>query len=131
MPILTVLLYVAIFIVALLLIVLILIQPAKSGGMGAAFGGIGESVFGGKAGSHLTKTTVVMTTIFFVIALVLAAVIGLGRRGEGDAVKQLAAAKAVQQSAEQSKKDDADKAGLSAAPAENKPAEAPAAADKK
>ena len=54
MPILTVLLYVVLFIIALLLIALILIQPAKSGGMGAAFGGVGESVFGGKAGSHLT-----------------------------------------------------------------------------
>lgn len=77
----TILLYAMIFIVSVLLIALILIQPSKSGGMGAAFGGIGESVFGGKAGSHLTKTTVVVTTIFFVIALVLAAFIG---RGLGD-----------------------------------------------
>ena len=76
MSILEVSLYAVIFIVALLLIVLILIQPSKSGGMGAAFGGIGESVFGGKAGSHLTKTTVIMTTIFFIVALGLAAVIG-------------------------------------------------------
>ncbi len=74
--ILTVFLYVMIFIVALLLIALIMIQPSKSGGMGAAFGGIGESVFGGKAGSHLTKSTVILTTVFFVIALALAAVIG-------------------------------------------------------
>lgn len=73
---LTVFLYVMIFIVALLLITLIMIQPSKSGGMGAAFGGIGESVFGGKAGSHLTKGTVVFTAVFFLIALILAAVIG-------------------------------------------------------
>ena len=78
MYILTVFLYVMIVVVALLLIALILIQPSKSGGMGATFGGIGESVFGGKAGSHLTKTTVVLTTIFFVIALTLAAFIGRG-----------------------------------------------------
>lgn len=82
---LTVFLYVMIFIVAVLLIALIMIQPSKSGGMGAAFGGIGESVFGGKAGSHLTKSTVVLTAIFFVIALVLAAVIG-HRSDEGAAV---------------------------------------------
>ena len=81
--ILTVFLYVMLFIVALLLIALIMIQPSKSGGMGAAFGGIGESVFGGKAGSHLTKSTVVLTTVFFVIALLLAAVIG--HRGSGSA----------------------------------------------
>lgn len=76
MAIFTVFLYVMIFVVSLLLIALILIQPSKSGGMGAAFGGIGESAFGGKAGSHLTKTTVIMTAIFFVVALALAAVIG-------------------------------------------------------
>ena len=85
----TVILYVVIFIVALLLIALILIQPSKSGGMGAAFGGIGESVFGGKAGSHLTKSTVVLTAVFFVLALALAAVIGHTAGGEGDSVQQL------------------------------------------
>ncbi|MBE6358433.1 MAG: preprotein translocase subunit SecG [Lentisphaerae bacterium] len=88
MPILTVLLYVVLFIIALLLIALILIQPAKSGGMGAAFGGVGESVFGGKAGSHLTKTTVVLTAVFFVIALGLAAVIGRSSGGEGDDLRE-------------------------------------------
>jgi preprotein translocase subunit SecG len=87
MSILTVCLYAVIFIVALLLIVLILIQPSKSGGMGAAFGGIGESVFGGKAGSHLTKTTVIMTTIFFVAALGLAAVIGHEGAGQDEGLR--------------------------------------------
>lgn len=77
---LTVFLYVLVVLAAVLLIGLILIQPAKSGGMGAAFGGIGESVFGGKAGSHLTKATVWLTAIFFIIALALAALIGHGVR---------------------------------------------------
>ena len=71
-------LYSLVVVVALLLIGLILIQPAKSGGMGAAFGGVGESVFGGKAGSHLTKATVWMTALFFVLCLVLAVLIGHG-----------------------------------------------------
>jgi preprotein translocase subunit SecG len=90
---LTTFLYVLIFIVALLLIGLILIQPSKSGGMGTAFGGIGESVFGGKAGSHLTKTTVIMTTIFFIVALVLAALIGHSNGGESKNVMSKVAAK--------------------------------------
>ena len=94
MPVLTVLLYVVIFIVALLLIALILLQPSKSGGMGAAFGGIGESVFGGKAGSHLTKSTVVLTAVFFIVALILAAVIGFGSGRDGDALQEKLAAKA-------------------------------------
>ena len=80
---LTVFLYVLVVLAAVLLIGLILIQPAKSGGMGAAFGGIGESVFGGKAGSHLTKATVWLTAIFFIIALALAALIGHGVRLSG------------------------------------------------
>ena len=43
------------------------------------FGGVGESVFGARAGSHLTKATVVLTVIFFVLALTLAALIGHSR----------------------------------------------------
>jgi len=78
--ILIVLLYALVVVVALLLVGLILIQPAKSGGMGAAFGGVGESVFGGKAGSHLTKATVVMTALFFLLILILGALIGHGVR---------------------------------------------------
>lgn len=78
MSILTVLLYALVVMVALLLIGVILIQPAKSGGMGAAFGGVGESVFGAQAGSHLTKATVVMTALFFLVTLILATLIGHG-----------------------------------------------------
>ena len=98
-------LYVMIIVVALLLIGLILIQPSKSGGMGAAFGGIGESVFGGKAGSHLTKATVVMTTLFFVLALALAALVGRGywkTHGDlGDRIKAQQVVKDTPQSAAQ------------------------------
>lgn len=75
---LVVFLYVLVVVVSLLLIGIILIQPSKSGGMGAAFGGIGESVFGAQAGSHLTKATVVMTSVFFAIILVLGVLIGHG-----------------------------------------------------
>ena len=82
---LTVFLYVLVVIASVLLIGLILLQPAKSGGMGAAFGGVGESVFGGKASNHLTKATVYLTAIFFIIALALAALIGHGVRISGAA----------------------------------------------
>lgn len=78
MAVLVVLLYTLVVLVALLLIGLILIQPSKGGGMGSAFGGLGESVFGAQAGSHLTKATVVMTSVFFVLALTLATLIGRG-----------------------------------------------------
>ena len=64
MEVLMTILYALVIVVALLLAVLILIQPSKSGGFGTVFGGIGESVFGARAGSHLTKATVVLTVIF-------------------------------------------------------------------
>ena len=67
---------VAVVIVSLLLICLVLVQPSKSGGMGAAFGGIGQSVFGAQMGSHLTKLTVVLTSVVFVLARGLAFLIG-------------------------------------------------------
>ena len=89
-------LYALVVVVSLLLIGIILIQPAKSGGMGAAFGGVGESVFGGKASSHLTKATVWMTALFFVLCLALAVLIGHGFKVEsGDAglEKELSAKK--------------------------------------
>ena len=86
MSVLIVFLYALVVVISLLLIGLILVQPSKSGGMGAAFGGVGESVFGGKAGSHLTKATVWMTALFFVLCLALAVLIGHGFKVEsGDA----------------------------------------------
>ena len=78
-------LYVLVAILSLLVIGIILIQPSKSGGMGAAFGGIGESVFGAQAGSHLTKATVIMTGVFFLLALILASLIGHGYRDDNSA----------------------------------------------
>jgi len=69
-------LYVAVVLIALLLICLVLIQPSKGGGFGSAFGGIGESVFGAQAMSQLSKVTVVMLTLFFVLTLILAVMTG-------------------------------------------------------
>ena len=84
MGILTVILYALVVVTGLWLIGLILIQPSKGGGMGSAFGGVGETVLGAHAGSHLTKATVWMTSLFFIIALVLATLIGHGYRGKDE-----------------------------------------------
>lgn len=63
-------------IVSLLLILIILVQPSKSGGGlgGAAFGGggMGEQLFGARAGNVLTKGTVLFAVIFMVNTLALA-----------------------------------------------------------
>lgn len=49
----------------LLLIGVILLQQSKSQGLGMAFGGgMGESLFGSRAGNVLTKITIVLTIVF-------------------------------------------------------------------
>ncbi len=77
----TAVLYTLVIIVALLLIGLVLIQQSKGGGFGGSFGGVGESVFGAHAGSHLTKLTVILTTSFFILTLLLAVIVGHRSRG--------------------------------------------------
>jgi len=55
------------------LILVILIQPGKSGGLGALGGGGAQQVFGGSgAGNFLTKTTWVTAGIFFFTSISLA-----------------------------------------------------------
>lgn len=69
--------------IALLLIAVILVQQSKDGGFGGApFGGAGEAVFGGQAADHLTKFTVILTTLFFVVTLTLAIITGRRTGGE-------------------------------------------------
>lgn len=78
MTFLAVVLYAAVILVTLLLIALILVQQSKGGGFGGAFGGLGESIFGAQGGSHLTKLTVILGTIFFVLVLAIAVLISHG-----------------------------------------------------
>ncbi len=96
--ILTNVMYAAVIVVSLLLICLVLVQPSKSGGMGAAFGGLGQSVFGAQAGSHLTKLTVILTTIFFVLALALAFLVGHKSKQNTELLDQSVVAAAEQES---------------------------------
>jgi len=62
-------------ILCLVLIISILLQAGKGGGLAAAFGGGGpsEAVFGGRtAATFLTKLTTVVGVIFFLTSLTLA-----------------------------------------------------------
>lgn len=55
------------------LMLVVLIQPGKSGGMGALTGAAAQQVFGGRgAGTILTKITWVTATIFFITSITLA-----------------------------------------------------------
>ena len=56
----------------LLLTGIILLQKSKSEGLGMAFGsGMGESLFGARAGNVLSKATVILGLIFLVNTVVL------------------------------------------------------------
>jgi preprotein translocase subunit SecG len=61
-------------IVCLMVMLVVLIQPGKSGGLGAALGGAGaQQIFGGRgAGNFLTRTTWISAGVFFVTSITLA-----------------------------------------------------------
>jgi preprotein translocase subunit SecG len=59
--------------VCVFLILVVLLQAGRGGGMGAAFGGSSQSVFGGAgAGNFLTRLTVVMAALFMLLSATLA-----------------------------------------------------------
>jgi len=60
-------------IACLFLMLVVLVQPGKSGGLGAFTGAAAQQVFGGRgAGNFLTKTTWITATVFFVSSISLA-----------------------------------------------------------
>jgi preprotein translocase subunit SecG len=68
-------------ITSILLIGLILLQKPKNYGAGLAFGsGMGESLFGSQVGNVLTRTTVILATVFLLNTAVLAIVVGRRHR---------------------------------------------------
>jgi preprotein translocase subunit SecG len=58
------------FLVAVLLIIVVLIQPGSSGGLGL-FGGGSQSAFGTKTGNVLTKFTTLLAALFIIVSFVL------------------------------------------------------------
>jgi len=55
--------------VCILLIVVILLQKGRGGGLGAAFGGLGSSAFGTRTGDVFTWVTIVLTALFLILAI--------------------------------------------------------------
>jgi preprotein translocase subunit SecG len=63
------------FLVGIFLVVIVLMQRTKEGGMGAAFGaGVTDSLFGASSGNVLTKITVWTAAIFFTTSLAMAVI---------------------------------------------------------
>ena len=71
-------------VVAFLLIVVILAQKSKDQGLGMAFGGgMGESLFGSRAGNVLTRMTVGLSVVFMITTILLGILFAQGRTGSG------------------------------------------------
>ncbi len=72
MQILVYLLYVLEVLVCFLLGGVIMLQKPKDGGLGVSFGGgMGEALFGAQMGNVLTKTTIILGSVFIINTLVL------------------------------------------------------------
>lgn len=67
------LVYVIFTIVCVFLIITVLLQPGKSGGLGAAFGGGGNTVFGASGGTPVfRRMTTIAAVCFMLLSLLLA-----------------------------------------------------------
>src|SRR5712671_1693909 len=88
-------------VVCLFLILVVLLQAGKGGGMGIAFGGGGsQTVFGSSgAGNFLTRLTAGCATTFFVLSLVLAAMSSRQDNARLQTLGQRKAAEKAQQQA--------------------------------
>ena len=86
----------------LFLILVVLLQAGKGGGMGIAFGGGGsQTVFGSSgAGNFLTRLTSITAAVFLVTSLTLA---HYSSRQDNRRLQQLASEKATQKKAEEDK----------------------------
>ena len=64
---------------SLFLIVLVLIQRGKGGGLAGAFGGMGgQSAFGTKAGDLFTKITIGVAAFWIILCMIMVKVLGVG-----------------------------------------------------
>ncbi|MCE5279213.1 MAG: preprotein translocase subunit SecG [Planctomycetaceae bacterium] len=55
--------------VCVLLIIVVLLQKGRGGGLGSAFGGLGSSAFGTRVGDVLTWVTIILTAVFLILAV--------------------------------------------------------------
>ena len=62
--------YILLFLISLFIILLVLVQKGKGGGLAGAFGGQGgQSVFGSKAGDLFTRITIGAALIWIVLCI--------------------------------------------------------------
>lgn len=78
----TSLLMILLLVTAIFLIVLVLVQRGKGGGLAGAFGGMGgQSAFGTKAGDLFTKITIGVASFWIILCIVTVKVLGVAGGG--------------------------------------------------
>lgn len=66
------LLNILLFLISLFLILVVLIQRGKGGGLAGAFGGVGgSSAFGSRAGDAFTRFTIIVAGIWVLLIMIL------------------------------------------------------------
>ncbi|QTN31859.1 preprotein translocase subunit SecG [Akkermansiaceae bacterium] len=130
------LLLVVFVIVCLLMALLILMQRPKQEGLGAAFGGgVTDQVFGARTTNVLQRGTVYLGSLFFILALTLAILIGKQSKQKSlleDPKDAVAEAKAAEPAQPEEQVPEVPKSLVEELPAEEAPApaeEAPAPAE--
>ena len=113
----------------IVLISLVLIQRGRGAGLVESFSGV-ESMFGTKTSVFLTRTTTIMSIVFFITCLGLAVLSvrqskSLMRNLSGPAAKSSTAKDVSAQAPEQPAQAAESQANQSASPPENPPAQAP------
>jgi preprotein translocase subunit SecG len=125
--------------VCLFLMLVVLLQQGKSGGMGAAFGGgATQQVFGGRgAGNILTRATAICAAIFMLTSVSLAYVSSSGdrelkarvmdeaRKGKGNEGTKVKPTKAAPSAGPSAPVDSGSHGGAPPAPTDSAPAKAP------
>jgi preprotein translocase subunit SecG len=120
------LLLVVFFIVCLLMVLLILMQRPKQEGLGATFGtNVTDQVFGARTTNVLQRGTVYLGSLFFVLSLVLAILIGHRNKSDSLITREAKAAAVAPAAPEKSLAEQAKEAGQPVGEAQ--PTEAPAA----
>jgi preprotein translocase subunit SecG len=63
---------IVIFLLSIFLILLVLIQRGKGGGLAGAFGGVGgSSAFGSRAGDTFTRVTVIVAAVWVLLIMIM------------------------------------------------------------
>ena len=76
----TTLLMVFLSLTAIFLILLVLVQRGKGGGLAGAFGGMGgQSAFGTKAGDLFTRITIGVATFWIILCMITVKISGTGQ----------------------------------------------------